>query len=451
MAGPLGTTSLVPDTTPYYARALDGTVPEYGESAEEPIRDGGPGRKLTRTGNFILFLTSADRTRIGSYSERQRYITIGLLMLVTAAQAFYAACLFASAGFKRPFDQVLGFGVFFAVAVFLIDRSIIGYVAPARFDAAGSPRPPRRFTPIIVVRLIVAAAAALLMSEMVLLQFFASDIAAQIGSDHLADSLQASAQVTRLYQSQIDILQGQINAAQRNVNQRQAAYLNAQKEANCQEFGCSGVTAGRGPGFAAAEKSLSESLSALTTAQHNLEAITGANTPQISRLNAEQQAGITSSRQTIGQANALLTREEAFWQLTVRHGTVAFWRVLLTLLIFGIDLAPLLTKLTGKTTGHDTLVRNEGYVATELDHEHARTLKLANAGRERLQRERDHADAETGLRQLSADASVAQLGIKLSADRRKEQLTELYSPADVIAWPAAGMGGPAEPGRPERA
>jgi Domain of unknown function (DUF4407) len=421
----------VPHTTPYYERAIGGAAAggaEDIEPADEPIRDDERARKPSRLGNFVIFLTSADRTRIGSYPERQRYITIGLLMLVTAAQAFYAACLLASVGFKRPFDQVLGFGFFFGAAVLLIDRSIIGYVPPVRFDGLGRPRPPRRFTPIIVARLMVALAAAVLMSELVLLQFFASDIKAQIQSDHLAGSLQANAQVTRLYQSQIAILQGQINTAQREVNERQATYLNAQKEANCQEFGCSGITAGRGPGFTAAEKSLSDALTALTIAQQNLRSVTAANTPRINQLNAERHAQITSSQQTINQANALLTREQAFWQLTVRHGTVAFWRVVLTLLILGIDLAPLLTKLTGKTTVHDTLVRNTDYVANELDHEHTRTLQLANAGHERLQRERDSADIETRMRQLIADTEVAQLGIALSADLSKQQLHHFYTP-----------------------
>jgi len=421
----------VPHTTPYYERAIDGAAAQNAqdiEPADDPIRDDERVRKPTRLGNFVIFLTSADRTRIGSYPERQRYITIGLLMLVTAAQAFYAACLLASVGFRRPFDQVLGFGFFFAAAVLLIDRSIIGYVPPVRFDGLGRPRPPRRFTPIIVARLMVAVAAAVLMSELVLLQFFASDIKAQILSDHLAASQQANTQVTRLYQSQITILQGQINTAQREVNERQAAYLNAQKEANCQEFGCSGITAGRGPGFTASEKSLSEALTALTTAQQNLRSVTAANTPRINQLNAERHAEISSSNQTISQANALLTREEAFWQLTTRHGTVAFWRIAATLLILGIDLAPLLTKLTGKTTVHDTLVRNTEYVANELDHEHTRTLQLANAAQERLQRERDSADIETRMRQLIADAEVAQLGIALSADLSKQQLHHFYTP-----------------------
>jgi hypothetical protein len=416
----------VSNITSYYDAALDDAAESRSEPAEQPAAPDGRARRQTRLGDLVLFLTSADRTRIGSYSERQRYLTIGLLMLVTAAQGFYVACLFASVGFKRPFGQVTGFGVFFAAAVFLIDRSIIGYVPPARFGREGRPAAPHRFTPIVVVRLGIAVAAAVLMSEMVLLQFFASDINAQIQSDHLAASAQANTRLTRLYQSQIAILQGQINAAQRNVGQRQATYASAQTQANCQEFGCTGITAGQGPGFAAAQRSLSESLAALTAAQQNLQAITSANTAKISQLNAEQHADITSTRQTINQANALLSREQALWELTVRHGTVAFWRIVLTLLILGIDLAPLLTKLTGKTTVHDTLVRNEDYVATELDHEHARTLQLANAGRERLQRESDSADEQTQLRQLLADTDVAQLGIRLSADLRKEQLTELY-------------------------
>src|ERR1039457_354508 len=146
-------------------------------------------------------------------------------MIVTAAQGFYAACLLASIGFNKPFDHVLAYGIFFALAVYLIDRSIIGYVAPAKRVADAEPVDPGKLTPVLAVRLLIAAAAAILMSEMVLLQFFAPDIKAQVQADHLDETRKSNTQVTQLYQKQISILQGQITSAQTTVNTRNHDYL----------------------------------------------------------------------------------------------------------------------------------------------------------------------------------------------------------------------------------
>jgi Domain of unknown function (DUF4407)/Protein kinase domain len=424
----------VANATPQYGGPVDETAPYYHDQDEDQYDYEDRGTSLSRVGDFLIFLTAADREKLRSHSERQRYITIGLLMMVTAIQGFYAACLLASIGFKKPFDQVLGFGLFFAIAVYLIDRSIIGYVAPARLDSNGNPKSPRKVTPVVAIRLVIATAAAILMSEMVLLQFFASDISAQVQTDHLSQTKQTDSTVIALYQKQIVILQSQISTAQAAVNQRNADYLRAQKQANCQEFGCPGITAGMGPGFRAAENNLSEAQNRLKSAQGNLENVTKTDTPQINTLNRERNAAVRQGQQTITNANALLTREEAFWQLTTEHGTVAFWRIMLTLLILGIDLAPLLTKLTGKTTLHDTLVRHDDHVASESSLvdmqsrlEEIMTRKLANSGRERVRRERDSKRTETELQRVLAQADEDRFGTKLNTDLRKRQLYRFYT------------------------
>ena len=405
---------------------LDDLTFRYDEPVDEFDADYGKPRILTRVGDFLIFLTSADRHKIGSTSERHRYITIGFLMLVTAAQGFYAACLFTAVGFNRPFDQVLAYGAFFALAVFLIDRSIIGYISPAKVDAEHNLTPRSKWTPIVLTRLLIAAAAAILMSEMVLLQFFTNDINQQIQQDHINQVGQTAAQVNTYYQNQINVLKSQIGAAQQNVDARQKTYASAQHEANCQEFGCPGIAAGLGPQFRAAQAAESVALTALRSAQDNLQAVTSQNLPQIAELNKERAAKIKSSQDTIGKANALLTREEAFWQLTTRYGTVLFWRVVLTLLILGIDLAPLLTKLTGKTTVHDAVVRGEEYVALQVNSEHVWTQELANRGHERLQRERDSNSMETELKRILANADADRFEIRLHADLRKRKSYRFY-------------------------
>ncbi len=399
---------------------------EPGDEDDESNEDDGRPGILERTGNFFIFLTSADRHKIGSTSERNRYITIGFLMLVTAAQGFYAACLFTSIGFNRRFDHVLGYGAFFALAVFLIDRSIIGYVHPAKVDAEHNLQPRSKWTPIVVTRLVIAAAAAVLMSEMVLLQFFARDINEQIQQDHTTTISHSDTQVNAIYQKQIDPLKSQITAAQNTVTTDQQTYTKAQHEADCQEFGCPGITAGIGPGFRAAQAAESTALQNLQTAQANLQTVTANNDRQIHTLNAKRAQAINSNQGTILSANALLTREEAFWQLTTKYGTVLFWRVLLTLLILGVNLAPLLTKLTGKTTVHDAVVRGEEYVALQLNSEYVWTQELGNRGRERLQRERDSTEMETELKRILANADVTRFEIRLNTDLRKRRFYRFY-------------------------
>ena len=60
--------------TPYYESALDGPAADAENigPAHDPIRDDERARKPGRLGDFVIFLTSADRIRMGSYSERQR-------------------------------------------------------------------------------------------------------------------------------------------------------------------------------------------------------------------------------------------------------------------------------------------------------------------------------------------------------------------------------------------
>jgi hypothetical protein len=409
---------------------VDSTIASYDHQFGSPQphdEDYDSGRQPTRIGNLLIFLTSADHTKIGSFSERQRYITIGFLMLITAAQGFYAASLFTSIGFHKKFDQVLFYGLFFAVAVYLIDRSIIGYVAPAKVDATGRLAPTRKFTPIIIIRIIIAATAALLMSEMVLLQFFAPDITGQIRSDHITQISQQDARTNNIYQTQINILQHQINAASNNVGKRRLAYRAAVKESDCQEFGCPGITAGEGKGFNEAIRNENAAFSALQSAQRQYQQIFSQNAPNITKLNRARNASNNVNKEQTENANALLTREEAFWQLTVKFGTVAFWRIILTLLILGIDLAPLLTKLTGKTTMHDAIIRGDEHVAMDLNWESVDTRKRHNTECEQLRRVRNRTTIRSELQRLLADADVERLGIKLSADVRRRQLSRFYA------------------------
>src|SRR5581483_8389541 len=180
-----------------------------------------------RLGDFLLFLTAADSEKVGSRSERYRYGGVGLLMLVTSAQAFYAATLFASVSLGKSFRAEAGYGIFFAAAVYFIDRSIISFASPIRKDEKGTLAAPKKASWVLGLRVVIAVAAALLMSEMVLLQVFAGDITEQIQIDHIAAEKVAGSGIAANYQARIGTLQGQIDAAQGVVSKRQDDVNNA--------------------------------------------------------------------------------------------------------------------------------------------------------------------------------------------------------------------------------
>lgn len=427
-----------------------------------------------RTGDFLVFLAAADPRKIGSRPERYRYTTIGLLMLVTAAQAFYSATLFMSVGLGKSFRHELGFGAFFALAVFLIDRSIINFAAPIKLDKDGNLAPPKKTAWVLGIRVGIAIVAAILMSEMILLQVFKGDISEQIQNNHLAASQTADKQIEATYQQQIDVFQNQIASAQQTVGQRQADVRKAYNAMKCQEFGCPGITAGTGPGFAAAKSEFYAAQSRLAAAQAQLQAISKANLPQIKQLHKEEQQAIKNAQPAISNADRVLSQEKAFWQLTVKDGTVLVVRLLLSLLILGIDLAPILTKLTGRTSLHDIAAHSEDYRTREkIKHETGtavyQSAKQADADRQvhdvtmqtlliqaRLEADvvRTKAQQKASVAQAEATAfGDAELyGIKLEASLRKHRYHHDYAAKKAAllgepwdggngGWPGGGNGG----------
>jgi len=428
-------------------------------------------------GNLLVYLAAADPENIGSRTERYRYITVGLLMLVTAAQAFYAATLFFSISLGKPFRHELVYGVFFALAVYLIDRSIISYAAPIKLDKSGNLARPKKASGVLAIRVVIALVAAMLMSEMILLQVFAGDIKLQIQNDHLAVTQTTDNKIEANYQGQIAKLQGQINNAQAVVNQRQSDVQADYRAMNCQEFGCPGIAAGIGPGFAAAQQTFRNAQQRLTDAQGQLQAIQQKNLPRIQQLNTAEQQAINGAQPAITNADKVLSQEEAFWQLTVKNGTVLVVRVLLSLLILGIDLAPILFKLTGRTSLHDIRAHSSDYVATEKNKHETNTAvhRLAKQGHvdksaydlemdSKLYDAEEGADvartrikgrADVARAEAKANAEVDLYGIRLDTSLRKLEHHHRYMARKSAfsagqrgghgGWPGGGMGGQAGP------
>jgi hypothetical protein len=371
-----------------------------------------------RLGDFFAFLAAADPEAVVPARERHRSATLGLLMGLAAAQAFYAATLFMSVSLGRPFADQTGFGVFFGLSVYLIDRSIVGHPSAVKKDRHGNLRPPMKASWVVGARMLIAIAAALLMSEMILLQVFAADINEQIQADQIAAIAATNKQVKASYQQQIEPFQDQINAAAKVVNSLTAAVDNDTTALNCQEFGCPAqhITAGFGPGYKAAKIKWQNDVNALNTAQTDLNSAKTKNQPQINNLETAEQKAIDNAAPAIKHANKVLSQEEAFWQLTLAHGTVLVVRLMLSLLILGIDLAPILTKLSGRTSLTDILAHSNDFLAMEDNGRRVATRMHEFAQQEETDQARQKLEAETTVFRAEQAASV----LRHQAEREAE-------------------------------
>lgn len=449
MTDPGGTLTYVFDDSPSGEPPLSPRPrPERGRPRLGQRRGLSRPHPVRRLGDILVYLAAADPEKLGSRTERFRYVTVGLLMLVTTAQAFYAATLFFSVSLARPFRHEIVYGVFFALAVYLIDRSIISYAPPVKLDKAGNLAAPKKASGVLVIRVAIAFVAAMLMSEMILLQVFAGDIKLQVQTNHLAVTQTTDNKIAGNYQGQIARLQAQIDSAQGVVNQRQADVGHDYQAMKCQEFGCPGIAPGFGPGFAAAQQNLRAAQQRLTDAQGQLQAIRQQNLPRIQQLNTAERQAIKNAQPAITNADKVLSQEEAFWQLTLKNGTVLAVRLLLTLLILGIDLAPILAKLTGRPSLHDIRAQSNDYIASEKDKQETRTsvhrlgkqgivdrsaydLELDSAlyeAKQQAEVKRDRAkwEADVARAETEAGAGVGLYRIKLDTNLEKLRLQHEY-------------------------
>src|SRR5438046_1163600 len=99
-----------------------------GEITVELTRDPSGRARTGPIGRFFAAIAGADPTGFATTADRNRYVNVSILMLLTAAQALYSATTVAAMGLDRPFVTMLPFGAFFAGFVFFIDRSIVSDV-----------------------------------------------------------------------------------------------------------------------------------------------------------------------------------------------------------------------------------------------------------------------------------------------------------------------------------
>jgi len=397
----------------------------FGGEFETP-RLGAFSAPLVAIGNALIFVAGADRRFIGSRVERTRYATTGGLMLLTAGQATYAAATIASMGFDRPAFEQLPYALFYAAFILLIDRSIVAYVPSLVEQTDGIVKPSQMKLGGIGTRIVIATAASLLMSEAVLLQFFAPRINERLEETRVAKVQSITAQIRNSYGQQIQDLQQQLTAADNKVSSAQDAYDSAYRDANCQLFGsCPGIPAGRGDQYAVARENQAAALRDLDRARAGARDLHDQLDGRVADLIRKQNDAVAGSSGNLG-AGDMLAREEAFWHITVHSGAIAFWRVLLSLLLLGIDLAPIMMKLRSGETVHDERIR----LGEHLRRKHARQRTLAliaeDGDAEAIVRHRRALERDSHLAELEAGHELRRLEIKLRTRQSAKELQDEY-------------------------
>ncbi|MDT3439807.1 DUF4407 domain-containing protein [Pseudofrankia sp. BMG5.37] len=441
-------------------READG--PAFDSGLAEPTASRAPRRPLAsvrRTAaNLLIGCTGADHRTV-TERDRSRFTSAGALMLLTAALAAYAGASVAAFGFGTSTLAALPYGVFYAAFIFFIDRSVLLTIRPLRVKGKGDKEDirPRRWLPTGAIRVFIAVCGAILVGESLLLRFFDSSIeprVAELRQEELSGVLAAwdESQHTAEARLTADLAdrRAQLTAAENLVTSKTG-------EVNCQLTGGDGCLGGRGPVYQvklgelrAAAAQVPKLRTERDAAQTRLDAF---------RTSRDQRRAQYADAQwtQIRGSNDLLMREKGFWRLTADDNSVKAWRVLLSLLILGIDLAPLLFKRSLDRTSYARAERaalwggetNEFVDAYQLNRNaRARRGRAGDVAEHMAARYEEYALAREELRlATSLDDDTAEASLRreerwLGHERQAADLRRAHRLPATVPSPAAPPASP---------
>jgi hypothetical protein len=393
-------------------------------------------------GNFLIALTGADRRLLTFEVDRQRHITMGMLMLLTTSLAFYAGTTVAAMGFSAPFTHEIGYGAFFALFAFFVDRSITGYVSfagddePRRKSSRWAPWP----------RILVAIAASFLLSEVIVLQLFATRINQQVEVSHTAALYSASRQVSSIYQEQIASQQGRVNAAENRVSTAQAQLDADQRAYACELTGCQNGTgsgmAGNGPLANLYKARVNSDETNLASLQQQANIVNARAQGMINSLQSQENAQLRSQIAAVNSSNDMLAREQALQQISSSDETVLLLRIILWFLLVGIDLTPVIIKVTTSSGVYEERVRSQMLIATrnthEIDRRRLARLKMeteVDLQNQKLDRDIAQAELEKKTRDLVSILTSSPAAPEPPLTQRQSRESEvLPTPSSAWGW-----------------
>ncbi|CAO5257995.1 DUF4407 domain-containing protein [Frankia sp. AgKG'84/4] len=387
--------------------------------------------------------------------DRPRFVTAGALMLLTAGLATYAGATVAGMGLHRSTWAAIPFGLFYAAVIFFLDRSVLLTSRTYRYRRDGTVRPGRCGLST-AVRVFVAICAALLVGESLLLRIFAPSIEPRVTQLRQEDLGRALRGWDANQRDEQQVLAADLTARQHALDTAHNLVTGKTAEVNCQLTGGGACLPGEGPVYRIKLAELGAATAAVTAATRERDAartrLDGFEQSRDTRRTRfrDQQAGVVDA------ADDLLIREKAFWRLTTADPSVLLWRLVLTLLLLGIDLGPLTFRRTLEQTElgrRERLGQWRARGAEEVDaqqigqttrHRVGLARTLADHGAERYgQSVRRREEITASVRTVAdlADADVGREEIRIDRDSRIRDLHTRYQvpgparPADERATP----------------
>lgn len=416
------------------------SVPPGGERGAGNRRPG----ILRRVGDALVLVTGADPGLVGGVHERHRYITLGCLMLLTMGAAAYGVAAVGAMGLGTSVVETLPAGIFFAIFVLMVDRSIVSQVPGIdATEPGGEPLPRRRGRRrpwevlrcrlMTAIRAVMALLSSALVCEVILLQIFGFRIAEQMAAEASYAASLRQQMLSVSYQGQVDALKEQVRRQEHVVSALEKEYGRARRETGCQLTGrCSPHLAGAGPVYRAAVETQNRIAGELRQETTRLSALRGESQRRITALGDERTRRIRELDAMAARGADLLARERAFAGITRENGEILLWRILGTTLLFGVDLAPILFRAGMGNTLHDARLRDT-----------VRHLKNRSMLETRLIRHLDRKTFDRRYRELQAThesrvpAADAREGARRAVARRRHPGPAAASAAET-SWPPTG-------------
>ena len=304
-----------------------------------------------------------------------RYTAIGVIMVFIAVLASFSFAFFLTSTFAVSFPLALLGGILWGFLIFSLDRVIL---TSFRKDETSKIS--------IVQRFLLTISLAFIIGEPILMQLFAKEIKLELAQKGQTVSTDARKQATERFQTEIDDLE--------NKNREIQSRLDALKtERDEKEAAVIGETEGKvgsgkkGYGEAAKlkDKAFQEADAKYREAKTETADILSNNRERLAQIRREIEDEIRRISAADSQADGVLAKHAALFNIVRREAGAAFVYVPLFLSILFLETLPLSLKVFGKESVYDAALRTEESEAVEtFETEKTRRRREQNAVADRI-------------------------------------------------------------------
>lgn len=276
--------------------------------------------------------TILQKIAIDHPSEVDRYVRSGTFVFLIAIYAFMVGA-FAFSTITNNYFIIFGCGLFWAVYIFCLDRFLLSSMHKNKW--------------VVLGRIILTVFISLVMTVPLELWIFDKEIAAQYQEQLLSDKQNLTLKAN--HTQEINALKAEITSMETKIKEQQEKCDKAEKQMLDEAENLS--RPGKGPLYAEKLKAFERQKEELAELKDKYNPLISSKLNQITKLEEDSQLAIDQNMQVKEQANGILARLETLHSLTQKHPTMLIASILLGLLLFFIDLSPMLIKLLS-TNGH---------------------------------------------------------------------------------------------------